>query len=247
MERRALVTGGSGGIGAAAAVQLAESGADVWITYSRDRAGAERTLAAIHAAGVRGHASRLELGDPGSVTELAAEIAASWASLHVLVSNAGVCPYTAWDRISAEEWDTVMAVNARGTFLLVKEMVPLLRAASGDRSIVALASVAGEIGGLTTSVHYAASKGAVLATVRTFARLLAPEGIRCNCVSPGLVDTPMTGQLDAGKRAALASAIPLGRPGRPEEVASTICLLASPAASFTTGATYDVNGGVHMA
>src|SRR5581483_9958773 len=162
MERRALVTGGSGGIGAAAAVQLAESGADVWITYSRDRAGAERTLAAIHAAGVR-----------GSVTELAAEIAASWASLHVLVSNAGVCPYTAWDRISAEEWDTVMAVNARGTFLLVKEMVPLLRAASGDRSIVALASVAGEIGGLTTSVHYAASKGAVLATVRTFARLLA--------------------------------------------------------------------------
>lgn len=244
MERKALITGASAGIGAAAARELARRGVDVWITYSGDEDGARRTAEECAAHGVRTAASRLDLGSIEDIRRLLAGIRGEWGALHVLVNNAGVCPYTAWPDIEPDEWDTVMDVNARGTFFLTKEAIALLRAAAGDRAIVNVASLAGQVGGISTSVHYAASKAAVLAMTRSFARLLAGEGIRVNAVSPGPISTPMTGALDPSARDRLAAAVPLGRLGRPEDVAHAICLLASPEAAFTTGATYEVNGGL---
>jgi 3-oxoacyl-[acyl-carrier protein] reductase len=245
-RRRALVTGASSGIGAATAVALAQGGCDVWLTYANDADGAGATAERVRAQGVEAHVARLDLADVAAVDALLDDVAKTWGELHALVNNGGICPYTPPDEITVEEWDAVFATNARGTFLMLRGALPLLRKAAGDRSIVNISSVAGELGGVTTSVHYAASKGAILALTRSYARLLAEEGIRVNAVAPGPVHSGITDKLGSERAAGLAGATPLGRFGAPEEVAATIALLASPAAGFTTGATYDVNGGVRI-
>ncbi|MBB4660924.1 SDR family NAD(P)-dependent oxidoreductase [Conexibacter arvalis] len=244
--RRALVTGASSGIGAATAVALAAAGCELLITYARDAEGAAATAAACAERGAAPRVARLDLRDPASIDAVLEEARASWGELHVLVNNGGICPYTAADEITVDEWDAVNETNARGTFLMLRGALPLLRAASGDRSVVNVASLAGQAGGVSTSVHYAASKGAILALSRTYARLLAAEGIRVNVVAPGPVESGITSQLGDARHDDLAAAVPLRRFGRPEEAASAIALLASPAAGFTTGATYDVNGGLRI-
>lgn len=245
-SRRALVTGAGDGIGAATARLLAARGVDVWLTYASNATGAERVADECRAHGVQARTSPLDLRSDASITGLFDEVADAWGALHVLVDNAGACPYTAWDEIAPDEWDAVLETNARGTFLAIRAAIPLLRAADGDRAIVNVASLAGQVGGITTSVHYAASKAAVLAITRSFAKLLGGEGIRVNAVSPGPIATAITSNLTPEARAGLEGAVPLRRLGAPADVASAIVLLASPESAFTTGATYDVNGGLRM-
>jgi len=243
---RALVTGGNTGIGGAVCTLLARRGLDVWLTYAHDRVGAEDVAAQCHVEGAEARVSQLDLRDPESIAGLVGHVAEVWGSLSILVNNAAVCPYTEPDAITTDEWDAVLETNARGTFLMLRGALALLRASDGDRAVVNVSSVAGQIGGITTSIHYAASKAAILAITRSYARLLAAEGIRVNAVTPGPIRTRITAQLDDGSRARLASAAPLGRFGTPDEVAPTIVLLASPESGYTTGATYDVNGGVRI-
>jgi 3-oxoacyl-[acyl-carrier protein] reductase len=243
---RAIVTGGNTGIGAAVCVLLARREIDVWLTYAHDDAGAEHVAEQCRREGVEAHVSRLDLRDPDSIAVLLGEVAEAWGSASILVNNGAVCPYTEPDAITTDEWDAVLETNARGTFLMLRGALALLRASDGDRSIVNVSSVAGQLGGITTSIHYAASKAAVLAVTRSYARLLAAEGIRVNAVTPGPISTKITAQLDNESRVRLASTAPLGRFGTPEEVAATIVLLASPESAYTTGATYDVNGGVRI-
>lgn len=242
--RRAIVTGASAGIGVEVARRLAAAGAHVWLTYASDADGAARTAALCDQAGGAARASQLDLRKVDAIDAFIADVTERWGAVHVVVNNAAVCPWTPWDAITMDEWDAVLETNLRGTFRLLQQVVPLLRAAEGDRCIVNLASVAGETGGIATGVHYAASKGGVLALTRSFARLLAPERIRVNAVAPGPIDTAMTGALDDDRRAGLAGGVPLGRFGTVAEVAAVVALLASPESGFTTGATYDVNGGL---
>lgn len=245
--RRALITGASSGIGTAAALELARSGTAVWITYSGREAEAARVAEECRTAGApEVRVSRLDLRDKDSIAALAVEITQAWGSLHVLVNNGGVCPYTGYDDIDIEEWDFVLETNARGTFLLTRSALPLLRAAEGDRSVVNISSIAGQVGALQTGMHYAASKGAILAITRSFARHLASEGIRVNAVTPGPVASAITNELSAEGRAKLEAGIPLGEFGQPADVAWIIGSLASDRARFITGATYDVNGGVRI-
>ena len=246
--RRALVTGASSGIGAAAAEGLAAAGYGLWLTYASDESGAEDTARRCAEIGAEVAISHLDLRSPSSIDSLTADVEKAWHSLHVLVNNGGVCPYQGYDEISVGDWDAVMETNARGTFLLTRAMLPLLRAAGPDqdRSIVNVSSIAGQVGGIQTSLHYASSKAAILAITRSFARLLATEGIRVNAVCPGPVVSGITDQLSPSNRDALEAGVPLGRFGRPEEAAWVIESLASPRASFVTGATYDVNGGVRI-
>ncbi|WP_040841298.1 SDR family NAD(P)-dependent oxidoreductase [Nocardia brevicatena] len=244
--RNVLITGGGNGIGAATARLLAADGCDVWLTYATNEVAVRRVESECGAHGVRTMRSAVDLGDPGDIRRLADDIGDRWGSLHVVVNNAGSCPYTPWQDITATEWDQVLGVNARGVFLMIKESMPLLRAATGDRAVVNVASLAGQVGGISTSVHYAAAKAAVLAVTRSFARHLAPEGIRVNAVAPGPVATGITAQLADDARAALVGGVPLRRMGEPGEVAHAIRLLASADSGFTTGATYDINGGLRM-
>lgn len=244
-SRRAVVTGAGDGIGAATARLLAARGVDVWLTYASNAAGAQRVAEDCRAHGVDARISALDLRDPASIARLFEQVTDAWGALHALVNNAGSCPYTAWDEIAPAEWDSVMETNARGTFLAIRAAVPLLRAADGDRAIVNVSSLAGQVGGITTSIHYAASKAAVLAITRTFAKLLAPD-VRVNAVAPGPIATAITSNLTPDARAGLEGAVPLSRLGAPADVAHAIALLASPESAFTTGATYDVNGGLRM-
>ena len=245
--RRALITGASSGIGTAAALELARSGAAVWITYAGREAEAARIAEECLAAGApEAHVSRLDLRDPESIAALHPENTDAWGDLHVHINNGGVCPYTGYDDIDIEEWDFVLETNARGTFLLTRAALPLLRAAEGDRSVVNISSIAGQVGALQTGMHYAASKGAILAITRSFARHLASEGIRVNAVTPGPVASAITNELSAEGRAKLEAGIPLGSFGEPADVAWIIASLASDRARFITGATYDVNGGVRI-
>jgi NAD(P)-dependent dehydrogenase (short-subunit alcohol dehydrogenase family) len=244
--RSTLLTGGSSGIGAATARLLASDDARLWLTYANDESGAMRTAEACVAAGAEVELTQLDQRSPAAVDGLLGAIRERWGSLHVLINNGAICPYTPWDEIDLAEWDAVMETNVRGAFLLSAGAVPLMRVAEGDRAIVNVVSIAGQIGGITTGVHYASSKGALLAMTRSFARLLASDGIRVNAVSPGPITTRITAGLAPMKRIAMRDGVPLGRFGDPEEVAHAIVLLASSAASFTTGATYDVNGGLLM-
>lgn len=245
--RRVLITGASSGIGTAAALELACEGTALWITYAGREAEALRIAEECRRAGspdVR--ISRLDLREQESIDALIDDVTAEWGALHVLVNNGGVCPYTPYDDIEFAEWDMVLETNARGTFFLTRAALPLLRAADGDRSVINISSIAGQVGALQTGIHYAASKGAILAITRSFARHLAAEGIRVNAVAPGPVASAITDQLQGPGRARLEAGIPLGAFGRPEDVAWIIASLASERARFITGATYDVNGGVRI-
>ena len=247
MTRRVIITGAGSGIGAATARALAAQGADLWLTYRNSR---DETTAVADECQALGAASAkvsmLDLRDPASIDALVAEVQQAWGELHVLVNNGGACPYRAFEHIEVDEWDAVMETNARGTFLLTRAALPLLRAASGDRSVVNVSSIAGQVGGLQTGMHYAASKAAILAITRSYARRLASEGIRVNAVTPGPIATAITAQLDDERYAAQGRSVPLGRYGTADEVAWVIAALASSGASFVTGATYDVNGGVRI-
>ncbi len=244
--RRALVTGASSGIGRATAAMLASRGYAVWLTYANDEAGALATADRCREDAADVRVSHLDLRDPHEISALWSELADGWGELHVLVNNGAICPYVSYEAIEVEEWDAVLETNARGTFLMIRAALPLLRATAGDRSVINVSSIAGQIGAVTTAVHYAASKAAILAITRSFARLLSSEGIRINAVAPGPIDSATTARLGRDARAALERAIPLGRFGVAAEVAAAITHLASPESSFTTGATYDVNGGVRI-
>ena len=250
--RYSLVTGASSGIGAATAIGLAEEGYAVWITYTSGEQAASVIAQSCRDAGAADvRVSHLDLRSPDSIDALVAEVSSAWGQLHVLVNNGGMAPYQSYDEISIDDWDAVLETNGRGTFLLSRAALPLLRAAAAkdpgsDRTIINLSSIAGQVGALKTGMHYAASKGAILAITRSFARLLAPERIRVNAVTPGPVTSAITDKLTPENRAQLASGIPLGDFGEAANVAWIIQTLASPRAAFVTGATYDVNGGVRI-
>jgi 3-oxoacyl-[acyl-carrier protein] reductase len=245
-ERRVLLTGATSGIGRATAKALAQRGYALWLTYTSNEGDARDTVEACAPAAAEVRLSQLDLRSPASIAALWDEVGREWTALHAVVNNGAVCPYVPYDGIELDGWDAVLETNARGTFLMIRSALPLLRAATGDRSIVNVSSVAGQVGAITSGVHYAASKAAVLAITRSFARILAPERIRVNAVSPGPIESAITAHLMPEARAALERGVPLGGFGQPEDVAPAIVLLASPDSAYTTGATYDVNGGVRI-
>jgi 3-oxoacyl-[acyl-carrier protein] reductase len=165
--------------------------------------------------------------------------------VHILVNNAGICALTPPEDIREAEWDRVLAVNLKGAFLCTQAALPGLREAGWGR-VINLASAAGQMGGVAVGVHYAASKGGLLAMAKTFARLLAPYAVTVNAIAPGAAETDLTAAWPEAVRQDVRAKTALGRLVRPEEVAAVVAFLCSPEAVAITGATLDVNAGLLM-
>lgn len=238
----ALVTGGSGGIGAATCTALARRGFAVGVHWYRDEAGAGRVVEAVLRAGGTATAVRGDVSDAADVDAMISRLTDRWGRLDALVTCAGTFDPISLEALSPDRWVRMLAVHLTGTYLTVRAALPWLTR-SPQGAIVTVGSTAALTGG-TSGAHYAAAKGGVLAFTRAVAAELAPQGVRVNAVVPGKVRTAMVEPaLAAQGEEALARTVPLGRLGTPEEVAEAIAFLASPAASFITGAVLVVSGG----
>jgi 3-oxoacyl-[acyl-carrier protein] reductase len=239
--RASVVTGGASGIGRACATALAAEGANV-VVADLDGEAADAAAGEIGPSCV---GVEVDVTSADDCERMVAEATTRWQRLDVLVTCAGVFSETPLDRITPEEWDRVLAVNLRGTFLSCQAAV---RAMIPQRSgrIVTIASLAGQAGGLAASASYAASKAGVVALTKSIARFGAAHGISANTVNPGIIETPMTAGWSTEMRERTVGATPLRRMGTAEEVAAMVCVLASDAASYVHGAHIDVNGGLLM-
>jgi 3-oxoacyl-[acyl-carrier protein] reductase len=234
MKRRALVTGGSGALGAAICRRLAADGCEV-IVHAHGRIEAARALA----AEIGGQAIAFDVTD-GEAARAALEPLVEDAAIQVVVNNAGVHDDAPFAGMSEAQWRRVIDVSLHGFFHVTRPLVmPMARTRWGR--IVTLTSVAAELGN-RGQANYAAAKGALAAASRTLARELGSRGVTVNCVSPGIIESPMTAGLFDEKT--VAQLVPLQRLGRPEEVAGVVSFLASDSAGYITGQVIPVNGGM---
>lgn len=239
----AFVTGAGQGLGKAIALGLAQAGARVVLTDIA--AGLDSAADQVREAGQECMALQLDVRDEVAFTNAFAQALAHFGRVDVMVNNAARTPATSiWD-ISTEEWDDVLAINLRGTFLGCRIAGRHMRA-QGFGRIINLASVAGQQPSMATGAHYGASKAAILALTRSFAQELAPHSVTVNALAPAAIRSELLDAMDPQRQSTLAASIPLGRFGSPQEVAAAAVYLASPLAAYTTGATLDLNGGRFM-
>jgi 3-oxoacyl-[acyl-carrier protein] reductase len=238
----AIVTGAARGIGRAVALTLAGGGARV-VVADRDLAAAQATAASLPDG--RGTAVETDIASEASILRLYDVVARSFGRLDILVNNAGIYKLTPFADISAGEWDQIMTVNLRGTFLMCREAFKVMRGQKSGK-IVTIASVAGKTGGVNAGAHYAASKAAVICLTKSLAGQAAPYRINVNAVSPGPTQTDLTAAWGEATNAALAANIPWKEYAAPQDVADAVAFLASARARYITGEVLDVNGGMLM-
>jgi NAD(P)-dependent dehydrogenase (short-subunit alcohol dehydrogenase family) len=239
----ALVTGAASGMGRACAALFRGEAADLVITDCRPEALRETARQLETAAGGRVEAVEGRVEREADVEAVVRAGAARFGRIDILVHAAGVLERTRFPEISADEWDRVLDINLRGTFLFMKAVYPLMKKQRYGR-IINFSSTAGKTVSTLGGAHYTASKHGVLGLTRAFAREAAPFGITCNAVCPGLIDTDMVrefiGEEEAGR---FAESFPVARLGRAEEVAALVAFLASEEAGYITGSAYDIAGG----
>jgi len=242
-DQVAIVTGAASGIGKATAIRLAGEGAAVVIADINGE-GAVVVANSISEGGGRAVALQVDVTDAPGVRAMTERAIDAFGKVDILVSNAG------WDRAAPfvdtdeELWDRVIAINYRGHLATCHAVLPYMRERGGGR-IVTVASDAGRVGS-SGEVVYSGAKGAVIAFTKGLAREVARYGINVNCVAPGLVDTPLLAEMPEKLIAAIVRSIPLRRTGVPDEIAAAICFFASPDATYITGQTLSVNGGLAM-
>lgn len=246
--RVALVTGAGGGIGRAIALELAARGAIVAVHYRRNREGAEAICRQLTAGGAQASAFAADVTDPAEVRQVVARVEDAYDRIDVLVNNAGdLVERRTVAQMDAALFRQILDVNLTGTLLVLQAVADGMRRRNAG-SIVNMSSVAAHTGGGPGAYAYAAAKAAVIALTKGIAKELAPNGIRVNCVSPGLI-----GGTEFHERfttpdafAATEKTIPLGRAGAPADVARVVAFLAGDDAAYLTGETIEINGGMYM-
>ena len=238
--KTALVTGASRGIGRAIALRLAEDGANVAVIYAGSADKAEAVVNEITALGVNAKAYRCNVADSAAVNETVKAVTNDLGKIDILVNNAGITRDGLMLRMKDEDFDAVLDTNLKGVFNMIRACYSgFIRKKSGR--IINISSVSGIMGN-AGQANYSASKAGVIGLTKSVARELASRGITCNAVGPGFIQTDMTENL--GDNNPLLNSIPLGRMGKPEDIAAAVAFLASDSAAYITGEVLKVDGGL---
>lgn len=242
MRRIALITGGSRGIGASCVRCFAETGYSVVFLYHKSREQAENLVLELREKGRDVAARQCDVSDPEQLIAVIQDILRVYHRIDAFVHSAGIAHIGLLTDMSEMEWDHLFAVNVRSAFTAIKTILPgMISRQTG--AICCISSMWGEVGA-SCEVAYSATKAALIGMTKALAKEVGPSGIRVNCVTPGVIDTEMNAQLSDIDRMALAEETPLGRIGRPDEVAKTILFLCSEEGSFITGQVLGVSGGL---
>ncbi|TVX97736.1 3-oxoacyl-[acyl-carrier-protein] reductase [Cohnella terricola] len=242
--KSALVTGASRGIGRAIAIALGEAGADVAVNYSGSEAAALETAKAIEALGRKAVVIRANVGKSAEFDEMVTHALETFGKLDILVNNAGITRDNLIMRMKEAEFDEVIETNLKGVFNGIKAVTrPMMKQRFGR--IINISSVVGVLGN-AGQANYVAAKAGVIGLTKSAAKELASRGITVNAVAPGFIESDMTDKLPQEYRDKLLGEIPMGRMGRPEDIASAVVYLASEASSYMTGQTIHVDGGMYM-
>jgi len=240
----AIVTGGAQGIGRAICCALAERGSNIVIADLKKQQ-AEETAEAVEKLGRKALCLQTDVSSEESVKELFKRVLEEFGTADILVNNAGICRMIPILEIDVVEWDKIMAVNLRGTFLMCREAFEIMKG-KGAGKIINLASAAAKIGGLAAGAHYSASKAGVMCFTKSLALQAAPYKINVNAVAPGPTATEMTDAWGDETNEAFAARIPWKEYAQPEDIANAVVFLASNKARYLTGEIIDVNGGLIM-
>ncbi len=240
----ALVTGASRGIGRSIALALAEAGADVAVNYAGSEAAALETVQQIEALGVKAFAVKANVGVPAEADAMVKQVSDTFGKIDILINNAGITRDNLIMRMKEEEFDQVIETNLKGVFNCLKAVTrPMMKHRYGR--IVNISSVVGVLGN-PGQANYVAAKAGVIGLTKASAQELASRGITVNCVAPGFIATDMTDELNEEQKSRILGQIPLARLGQADEVAQVVGFLVSPAASYMTGQTLHVDGGMYM-
>jgi len=239
----ALISGASRGIGQAIAVELGSQGATV-IGTATSESGAENISKYLNEKGIKGSGMMLNVTEQSSIDDVIKQIETDFAAPSILVNNAGITRDNLLMRMKDEEWESIINTNLTSVYRLTKACLRAMMKARKGR-IVSIASVVG-LTGNAGQTNYGAAKAGIIGFSKSLAREVGSRGITVNVVAPGFIDTDMTRALSEEQRGALLGSIPLARLGQPEEIAQAVAFLASSAASYITGETLNVNGGMYM-
>jgi 3-oxoacyl-[acyl-carrier protein] reductase len=243
-DRAAIITGGARGIGKAIGSAFIREGAKVCLV-DVDQGVLETTKNKIRKNREEILALACDVTKSADVKAAMNQVEKTWGRIDILVNNAGIIRRGTIDTVTEEDWDRVIEVNLKGTFNCCKAVAGIMKQQRYGK-IVNVSSIAGKMGDITSAPGYGPSKAGVDALTKTLARQLAPYGINVNAVSPHAIETEMSAQWPEERRREIIASIPLGRLGKPEDVAEAVLFLASDDASFITGEILDVNGGALM-
>lgn len=240
-----LVTGGSRGIGRAIATALADAGADVVFTYQHSRESAEALVKALTEKGVRCKAYQANVASAEEMKNVVQQVIQEFGHIAILVNNAGINRDRSFLKMTKDMWEEVMHVDLDGVFYTTQFVAQDMVGNGGWGRIINISSIVGQTGNFGQT-NYAAAKGAIISFTESLARELARKGITVNAVAPGFIETDMVSGMPEAALNQVKAMTPMGRLGKPEEIADAVVFLASPRASYVTGQVLGVNGGMYM-